>query len=99
MPTRFKRIDVSLVGEILARKQKADVFLFVPDRKTIPERPLVTSPSARETELLIDICAAHVKRLMRHALNHGVNHRAPLCRRSVFTDYSNDARHTVFRGQ
>ena len=64
MPTLSKPIDVSLVGEILARKEKADVFLFIPDRKTIPERPLVASPSAPEAELLIDIYAIRIKWLM-----------------------------------
>jgi hypothetical protein len=64
VPTHSKRIDLSLVGEILARKEKANVFLFIPDRKAILERPLVASPSAPEAELLIDICAIRIKRLM-----------------------------------
>jgi hypothetical protein len=64
VPTHSKRIDLSLVGEILARKEKADVFLFIPDRKAIPGRPLEASPSGPEAQLLIDIRTTLIKRLM-----------------------------------
>ena len=40
MPTRSKGIDVSLVGEILAREEKTDVFLFIADGKAIAEGSL-----------------------------------------------------------
>ena len=64
MPAHSKRIDLNLVGKILARKEKADVFLFIPDRKAIRERPLVASPSAPKAEPLVDICTIRIKRLM-----------------------------------
>ena len=64
MSAHSKRIDVSLLGEILARKQKTDVFLFIPDRKTISERPLVASPSGPKAKLLINICAICIKQVM-----------------------------------
>src|SRR5438093_8122331 len=98
MPTNSKRIDVSLVGEIFARKEKADVFLFIPDRKAIPERPLVANPSAPETEVLIDIGTVNVKRFILQALNHGLHERRVLLRRSL-ADYSNDARHIEITGK
>ena len=64
MATPSKRIDVSLVGEILARKEKADVFLFIPDRKAVGERSFVIDPAQPEAELLVNICTVRIKRLM-----------------------------------
>lgn len=64
MPAHSKRVDLNLVGKILARKEKADVFPFIPDRKAIRERPLVASPSAAEAELLIGIYTIRIKRPM-----------------------------------
>src|SRR4030095_11183562 len=72
VPAHFQGVDFSLIGEILARKEKADIFLLIPNRKAIPERSLVTSPSAPEAELVIDICAIRVKRLPPPACNHGL---------------------------
>jgi hypothetical protein len=64
MPAHSKRIDLGLVGKILARKEKADVLLFIPDRKAIRERPFVASPSTPEAELLVAIRAIRIKRPM-----------------------------------
>jgi hypothetical protein len=90
-----KRVDVSLVGEILTQKEKADVFLFIPDRKTIPECPPVASPSAPETEFLIEVYAIAIKRLMSQAFNHGLHDSIVLLGWSL-AYYSNDARHMKF---
>jgi hypothetical protein len=70
MPTRSKRVDVSLVGEILARKEKADVFLFVPDRKAVGERSFVIDPAQPEAEFFVNICTIRIKRFMHQTLNH-----------------------------
>src|SRR6266478_6834633 len=94
MAAHPKRIDVSLISKILTRKKKANVFLFIPDRKAIPKRPLVANPSAPEAELLVGICAIRIKRLMFEAFNHGLYHSRVLLRRSL-ADYSNDARHSI----
>src|SRR5215510_2395204 len=101
MATRSKRIDVSLIGEVLARKKKADIFLFIPDRKTILECSFVANPSAPEAEFLINVRAIRVKRFVLQALNHGDHERRVLTRESP-ADYTNDARHTwitEIRGQ
>jgi hypothetical protein len=98
VPTRSKRIDVSLVGEILARKEKTDVFPFIPDREAICERSLMASPSALETEFLIDIRAICIKRFMHQAFGHGFHESIVILRRSL-ADYSNDARHILITGQ
>src|ERR1044071_7549137 len=103
MPTHSKRIDVSPIGEGLARKEKADVSLFIPNREAIPERPLVAGPSAPETEFLIDIRTICKKRFMHQAFGHGFHESIVILRRSL-ADYSNDARHILitgprFRGQ
>ena len=55
MSAYSKRIDVDLVREILAGKEKADVFLFIPDRKAVGERPFLIDPAEPETELLVDM--------------------------------------------
>ena len=98
MPTCSKRIDVSLVSKILARKKKADVLLFIPDRKAIPELSLVANPSTPETEFLINVRAIHVKRFVLQALNHGVHERSVLIR-GPLADYCNDTRHIVIMGR
>src|SRR5947207_8235123 len=95
MPAHSKRIDLSLVGKILARKEKADVFLFIPDRKAIRERPLVASPSAPETKLLVEICTVRIKRPMYQAFNHRSYQTTTLRRGSILVDYSNYAGHGV----
>jgi len=88
MPVHSKRIDLGLVGKILPRKEKADVLLFIPDRKAIRERSLVASPSAPEAELLVEIRAIRIRRLMYQAFNHGSNQAATLRRGSIPIDYS-----------
>jgi hypothetical protein len=98
VPTFSQRIDVSGVGKIFTGKEKADIFLFVPDRKAIGERSLVIDPAEPEAKLLIDIHAIHVKRLMHQAFNHGLHQSIKLLRWSL-ADYPNDARHIVFRGR
>src|SRR6266480_1665860 len=98
MPAHSKRIDVSPIRGILARKKKADVFLFIPDRKAIVEGSFVTSPPTPETELLINISAIRIKRLVLQTFNHGLHERRVLLRRSL-ADYSNDTRHIVITGQ
>ena len=98
MPAHSKRIDVGPIGEILARKEKTDVFLFIPDREAIRERSLMASPSAPETEFLIDIRAICIKRFMHQAFGHGFHESIVILRRSL-ADYSNDARHMLITGQ
>src|SRR5882724_7783995 len=98
MPTHSKRIDVSPIGEVLARKEKADVFLFIPNREAIPERSLVAGPSAPETEFLIGIRTICIKRFVHQAFGHGFHESIVILRRSL-ADYSNDARHILITGQ
>jgi hypothetical protein len=70
MPTRSKRVDVSLVGEILARKKKADVFVLIPDWKAVGERSFVIDPAEPDAKLPVDVFTIPIKRLMHQAFKH-----------------------------
>jgi hypothetical protein len=71
--TPSKRIDISLVGKILTGKEKADVFLFIPNRKTVGERSLVINPAEPKAEILVHIRTTCIKRFMHQAFGHGLH--------------------------